>query len=84
MVFAIGCFQDKTTDCAFPPRFKTMQASSVSASVLENPATSYWLRQALTSALARDPVDALNDAEQLVALLTQNLAQLQNKHPGSS
>jgi hypothetical protein len=36
---------------------------------LTSPATTYWLRDALKSALSRDPVDALRDAEELVALL---------------
>lgn len=37
---------------------------------LANPATSYWLTGALRSALQRDAVDALNDAEKLVELLS--------------
>lgn len=34
---------------------------------------SRWLSNALDTALARDPVDALNDAEELVARLRTNL-----------
>jgi hypothetical protein len=37
---------------------------------LADPSTSYWLRDALKTAIKRDPVDALNDAEKLVELLT--------------
>ncbi len=37
--------------------------------ILEDPSASFWLRQALRGALARDPVDAANDAEMLVSLL---------------
>ena len=37
--------------------------------ILEDPAVSDWLRVALTEAIERDPVDALNDA----LLLTQAL-----------
>ena len=37
--------------------------------VLADPAASFWLRAALRSALARDPVDAANDAEVLARLL---------------
>jgi hypothetical protein len=37
--------------------------------VLRDPAASIWLRLALNSALARDPVDAANDAEVLARLL---------------
>jgi len=37
--------------------------------VMEDPSASFWLRQALRGALARDPVDAANDAEMLTRLL---------------
>ncbi len=40
---------------------------------LADPSTSYWLRDALKSALLRDPVDALRDAEELAALLQDRL-----------
>ncbi len=40
---------------------------------LANPATTYWLRDALKSSLSRDPVDALRDAEELAALLQDRL-----------
>jgi hypothetical protein len=33
--------------------------------ILKDPATSRWLRDALTSALTRDPVDVLNDIDVL-------------------
>ena len=39
------------------------------STVLEDPAASFWLKAALSSALARDPVDAVNDAELLHDLL---------------
>lgn len=39
------------------------------STVLEDPAASFWLKAALRSALARDPVDAANDAELLYGLL---------------
>ena len=38
--------------------------------VLDDPATSRWLKSALSGALERDAVDAVNDAEVLVELLT--------------
>lgn len=41
--------------------------------IIANPATSYWLRDALVSACARDPVDAERDAMTLAALLTRRL-----------
>lgn len=37
--------------------------------VLRDPAASFWLKDALRSALLRDPVDASNDAEVLARLL---------------
>jgi hypothetical protein len=37
--------------------------------VLRDPSASFWLKAALHSALARDPVDAVNDAEVLELLL---------------
>lgn len=37
--------------------------------VLRDPAASRWLRDALSTALTRDPVDAANDAEVLAKLL---------------
>lgn len=40
---------------------------------LANPATSYWLCDALKSALKRDPVDAVRDAEELAWLLRDRL-----------
>ena len=41
--------------------------------VLADPATSYWLKSAIKAALARDPVDALNDALVLAAVLDDRL-----------
>ena len=39
--------------------------------VLSDPAASFWLKDALRSAKARDPVDAANDAEVLFRLLDE-------------
>lgn len=39
--------------------------------VPSDPAASFWLKDALRSALARDPVDAANDAEVLFRLLDE-------------
>ena len=38
--------------------------------IVADPATSEWLRLALTDAMNRDPVDAANDAETLSSVLT--------------
>ena len=37
--------------------------------ILADPAASFWLKNALRSALRRDPVDAANDADVLARLL---------------
>jgi hypothetical protein len=37
--------------------------------VIGDPAASYWLRDVARSAIARDPVDAVNDASCLLGLL---------------
>lgn len=47
--------------------------------VLRDPAASLWLRQALSSALLRDPVDAVNDAEVLVRLLDERCRVILNQ-----
>lgn len=39
--------------------------------VLNNPATSYWLKDAIKVAVKRDAIDALNDAETLVRVLQE-------------
>lgn len=39
--------------------------------LLQDPTASYWLKAALRSALAREPVDVANDAEVLSALLAR-------------
>jgi len=41
--------------------------------VLADPSTSYWLKSAIEAALTRDPVDALNDALVLAAVLDGRL-----------
>jgi hypothetical protein len=41
--------------------------------VLADPSASFWLRAAVREALARDPVDALNDALALAQVLDSHL-----------
>ena len=48
--------------------------------LIANPATSYWLRDALVSACARDPFDAERDAMTLAALLTRRLDAIVARH----
>jgi hypothetical protein len=45
--------------------------------VLNEPSTSDWLKNAVKSALNRDPVDALNDATLLSDLLRQHLYEME-------
>jgi hypothetical protein len=46
-----------------------------SEAILADPAASDWLKSALKSAAARDPIDALNDALVLAATLEERLRQ---------
>ena len=48
--------------------------------ILDDPSTSYWLRDALTTSLNRDPVDALNDVDILLEACEKRLADIQNLH----
>ena len=57
------------------------QAPPTPESILASPVASYWLKDALTSALGRDPVDAVMDAELLAAVLADRTAAL--LHGGS-
>ncbi len=44
--------------------------------VLADPAASFWLKEALRSALDRDPVDEANDAEVLAQLLDRRCQEI--------
>jgi hypothetical protein len=44
--------------------------------VLADPAASFWLKKALSSALDLDPVDAANDAEVLAQLLDRRCREI--------
>lgn len=46
------------------------------ADILNNSTTSTWLKDAARSACARDPVDALNDAEVLATVLARRVANM--------
>jgi hypothetical protein len=52
--------------------------------VLADPCASYWLKDALRSAVRRDIVDAINDAETLVSLLTARLESITRSINGHS
>jgi len=47
--------------------------TSIYKAILVDVSASSWVKDALRSALERDPVDALNDAETLVKALRENL-----------
>ena len=49
--------------------------------VIEDPASSDWLIASVQSAIERDPVDALNDALLLAALLDQRLREVMELDP---
>jgi hypothetical protein len=52
--------------------------------VTEDPATSYWLKNALIEAINRDPVDAAQDAEVLSRILKLRAAAAVQKEPEMS
>ena len=49
---------------------------AASKQILSGPGTSHWLKDALTSALDRDPMDAVNDAELLAMVLGHRADQI--------
>ena len=48
-----------------------LESDKTIARLLVDPSLSYWLKDALRTALERDPLDALNDAEALCQVLTE-------------
>ena len=46
-----------------------MTATQKIESILADPCANYWLQNALRTALQRDPVDAVHDAETLARLM---------------
>ena len=57
-----------------------MSPNTIAAQILTDPSGSYWLKDAVRSAIDRDPVDALNDAEALVLALRDHLQTVQGGH----
>ena len=55
-----------------PAQYETPTVSCV----LADRSTSSWLRNALSAALTRDPVDAANDAEVMASVLNSRCQQL--------
>ena len=56
--------------------------SGVVQDIVADPATSEWLRLALTDSMNRDPVDAANDAETLASVLTMRAEVMLRKGAG--
>lgn len=54
--------------------------NGVAAQILSDPSASYWLKDALRAALARDIVDALNDAEALALAVTDHYKTVTGGH----
>ena len=50
--------------------------------IVDDPATSEWLRLALTDAMGRDPVDAANDADTLASVLSMRAEVMLRKGSG--
>ncbi|WP_394697395.1 hypothetical protein [Pseudoxanthomonas japonensis] len=48
--------------------------------VLADPGTSFWLKQALEASRGRDPLDALNDASALHAVLAERWLGMEKDH----
>jgi hypothetical protein len=51
------------------PTYHATPAALDVREILASPSTSFWLKDALLSALQRDPIDAANDAEVLASVL---------------
>ena len=62
------------------PNRTLIEIDLVIQAVASCPATSDWLRSALTTSLRRDPVDMLTDAECLVLLLRERLNAIEEAH----
>ena len=55
-----------------------METSIDVENLLADPSASYWLKNAIRSALKRDPINALLDAETLREVLRQHLDRVVN------
>lgn len=55
---------------------KPSSALDLADRIINDPAASTWLQTSITTALRRDPVDATNDAELLLSILSARLEEL--------
>jgi hypothetical protein len=65
-----------TTNCACGGTAVSTHQDSLETQVLSDPACSYWLNARIADTRDRDPLDALRDAETLVAILEDRVRQL--------
>lgn len=56
-----------------------MPSDNEIGAILREPGTSQWMKDALSSALDRDPVDAVNDAELLAIALRHRAEVIQSQ-----
>lgn len=63
-----------------PRLFQITEAPPTVEAVMADPATSFWLKDALQRALQRDPVDAAQDAQVLANILSKRADQLLASH----
>lgn len=54
------------------------------AAVLNDPSASHWLKNAVKSSLERDPLDALQDAQLLAALMDIRLMSIEQAAAGAN
>ena len=55
----------------------SMIAREEAALIMQDPATSFWLRGALRALLTRDPIDALSDAQVLAEIMRKYVNEIQ-------
>ncbi|MCG9575350.1 hypothetical protein L1D14_03780 [Vibrio tubiashii] len=53
-----------------------MKNENLEQTVLEDPASSHWLKEQIRTASQRDPIDMLNDIETLSLIINQKLNKL--------
>jgi hypothetical protein len=59
---------------------KTMTYETKRNDMIDNPVASFWLKDAIRALDSRDPVDALNDVEELHRIFTQRLRDVSAEH----
>jgi hypothetical protein len=63
----------RTGEHDLDPTAQRLKSEDRIQQLLASPSVSFWLKDALRAMTNRDPVDALNDAELLVEVLTARL-----------